>query len=175
MKMISRILGAASLLCYLLIIAILFIAAPMAAGFKTVVVLTGSMAPAYPAGSVIYYKAASFESIKPNDVVSFGISDDNRSVVTHRVVAKDETHKTLTTKGDANDSADPRNIGFSDVKGKVAAYHLPYVGTYIRYIQNYYVIGAIFIILTAKLIADRLPEWRKKPEKEPVKNIDVVQ
>lgn len=171
MKAISKILGAAAMMCYILILAILFVAAPMAAGYKTVVVLTGSMEPAFPAGSVIYYKAASFENINPNDVISFGISDDAHTVVTHRVVSKDQMLKTLTTKGDANNSSDPKDIAFSNVKGKVISYHLPYVGTYIRYIQNYYIIGAIFLILIGKLIADRLNGRHIIPGKEPEKTL----
>lgn len=156
MKVTGKILSALAILCYILILGILFIAAPMVSGYKPVVVLTGSMAPLYPVGTVIYYKPAAFESIQVDDVISFSKNDDAKSVVTHRVVSIDTKRQKITTKGDANENPDPSPISYTDVKGKVMNYHLPYVGYAVQYAQNYFIIGAVFIILLAKLVFDRV-------------------
>lgn len=166
MKVLGKVLSVAAIVCYVLILAVLFVAAPLAAGYRPVVVLSGSMEPAYRTGSVIYYKAVRFEDIKADDVISFSKSDDARSMVTHRVKSVNTARREFTTKGDANEFPDPRPVKYEDVRGKVMAYHLPYVGYGIQYIQNYYIIGAVFLILVAKLIVDRINERYKKSDRE---------
>ncbi len=168
MKILTRILGIASAVCYLLIAAVLFVAAPLAVGFKPVVVLTGSMEPAFSPGTVIYYKSVSFESVQKDDIISFSKNDDARSMVTHRVDEVNAQRREFWTKGDANDARDPRPVSFADVRGKVINYHLPLAGYGVQYIQNYFVIGAVFIILLAKLIVDRINERYKKSERDTV-------
>lgn len=181
MKIIGKILSILAILCYILIFGILFIAAPMVSGYKPVVVLTGSMEPLYPVGTVIYYKPAAFENIQVDDVISFSKSDDAKSVVTHRVFSIDTKRQRITTKGDANENPDPSPIAYADVKGKVMKYHLPYVGYAVQYAQNYFVIGAVFILLLAKLVFDRLTGQKaesadksagaaEKPAEIPVEN-----
>ena len=169
MKILTRILGIASAVCYLLIAAVLFVAAPLAVGFKPVVVLTGSMEPAFSPGTVIYYKSVSFESVQKDDIISFSKNDDARSMVTHRVYAVDEQRREFRTKGDANNAPDPRPVAFADVRGKVMNYHLPVVGFGVKYIQNYYVIGSVFILLLAKMIVDRVNERYKESGGTPFK------
>jgi signal peptidase len=155
MKILGKVLGLITLICYLLILAILFVAAPMVAGYKPVVVLTGSMAPTYPVGSVIYYKATPYSAIAVGDVVTFQIGDDAHTVVTHRVAAKDDAAQTLTTKGDANATPDSTPTAFNSVKGVAMAYHVPFAGFFIQYVQNFYVIGGIFLVLVAKMAFDK--------------------
>lgn len=167
MKIIGKILSVLAIICYILIAGVLFVAAPMVKGYKPVVVLTGSMAPTYPVGTVIYYepvpegdKAALEkyieENIQKGDVISFGKSDDKKSMVTHRVEAVLADRDKISTKGDANDNADPKPIDYSNVIGKVIKYHLPYAGYVVKYLQNYYIIGVVFALLLAKLVYNRL-------------------
>ena len=49
------------------------------------------MEPTYPVGSLIYYKAASFEDIKENDAITFRVDDD--TLVTHRVIENEHLPK----------------------------------------------------------------------------------
>jgi len=156
LKIIGKILSVLAILCYILIAGVLFVAAPMVKGYKPVVVLTGSMAPTYPVGTVIYYKPAAFENIRVDDVITFSKSDDAKSVVTHRVFSIDTKRQRITTKGDANENPDPSPILYKNVKGKVMNYHLPYAGYVVKYVQNYWIIGAVFALLLAKLVYNRL-------------------
>lgn len=162
MKVLGAILSLLAMICYLLIIAVLAIAAPMAAGYKPVVVLTGSMEPTYPVGSVIYYKSSPFDSIQVGDVISFSVNSDSRTVVTHRVFEKDPAQNQFIVKGDANASPDTNPIPFANVKGKVMLYKIPFAGFFVQYVQNFAVIGAIVAVLLAKILFDFISD-RKQP------------
>lgn len=64
MKIIKGLVSIASWVVYACIICYLLIASPMIAGYKPVVVLSGSMEPTYHVGSVIYYKHLPFADIQ---------------------------------------------------------------------------------------------------------------
>jgi signal peptidase len=164
MRILGKIVGFLTIICYLLILMVLIVAAPMVVGYKTVVVLSGSMEPAYPVGSVIYYKHAGFDDISVGDVISYAINDDSRTLVTHRVYAKEDSTKEFVTKGDANATPDSNPMSYSNVKGKVIEYHIPYAGYFVQYVQNYFVIGSIFLILVAKVAFDNLADKKKESD-----------
>ena len=71
MRLLKHIFSVLSWIVFAVIIAYVLIAAPMVAGYKPVVVLSGSMEPAYHVGSVIYYKSTPFEQIKEGDAITF--------------------------------------------------------------------------------------------------------
>ena len=109
MNVLKQLFNILSWPVYLCIAGYLLIAAPMLAGYRPVVVLSGSMEPAFPVGSVIYYKAASFEQIQEGDPITFHAGEDG-SLVTHRVVEKQELSRDFITRGDANETADPNPV-----------------------------------------------------------------
>ncbi|WP_055589408.1 signal peptidase I [Peterkaempfera griseoplana] len=105
---------------------------PMAVHGLVLTVLTGSMDPAIPPGSVVVDRPVRPELIRIGDVVTFhsGRSPGGgEQLVTHRVVAVQHTadHITFTTKGDANRVDDPGRREASDVRGRVW-FHLPQIG-----------------------------------------------
>ena len=151
-----------TMICYLLILMVLIVAGPIIGGYKPVVVLTGSMEPSYPVGSVIYYKSSPYSEIQVGDTITYSVGDDSKSVVTHRVFAIDDATKSFVTKGDANASPDINPIPYKNVKGEVIEYHLPYAGHFVQYVQNFFVIGAVFLILLAKLLFDNIAEKESK-------------
>jgi signal peptidase len=69
---------------------------------------TGSMAPAFPADSVLLVRDVDARSLVPGDVVT--VSRDGAVPITHRVVSVDERAQgaELVLRGDANDSVDPQ-------------------------------------------------------------------
>jgi len=73
MRLFAGIAKMLSWLVYAAIFAALAIAAPILFGYRPVAVLSGSMEPAYPVGSIIYYKAADFNEINAGDAVTFKI------------------------------------------------------------------------------------------------------
>lgn len=150
MEILKKIFGVLSIICYVCIGTLLCIELPWVFGYKPEVVLSGSMTPLFPEGSVIYYKYVPFESIQEGDVITF-VSGE--AVITHRVVGVDSESQTFRTKGDANPSIDSGSVNYSAVKGKVQRVVLPYFGYAIRFIQeNYWVLAIVAAILFIGMI-----------------------
>ncbi|MCL2455299.1 MAG: signal peptidase I [Micrococcales bacterium] len=100
---------------------------PGLAGAVPYTVLTGSMAPAIPVGSLVV--AAPREAVAVGDVITFQRSRDGQ-VVTHRVVgvgASTDGRLAYTTRGDANTVADLDVVRPEQVHG-VVWYHVPHLG-----------------------------------------------
>lgn len=150
MKILKRILSVLSAVCYICIGALLCVELPWAFGYKPEIVLSGSMTPLFPVGSIIYYQKASFESIQEGDIITF-VSGE--ATVTHRVVEVDSESQTFRTKGDANPSPDPGVVNYSNIKGKVQNVVLPYFGYAIKFVkENYWVLAIIAAVLFLSMI-----------------------
>lgn len=100
-------------------------------GFTPYAILTGSMTPTYQVGDLIYTKKADFSNIQSGDVITF-VADKNLTLVTHRVVAVDESSRTFQTQGDANDTPDAKPVMYENVVGTVH-FSLPKLG----YLSNF--------------------------------------
>lgn len=83
--------------------------APRTGRYRTVTVLSGSMRPSMPEGSVVVQTPAALADVKVGDVITYRIPVEDRRVVTHRVVEVVEAgpRPVLRTKGDANTAPDP--------------------------------------------------------------------
>lgn len=138
---------------YLCIAAFLLIAAPLAGGSHPVVVLSGSMEPAYPVGSVIYYKATSPDNISAGDPITFRAGEDG-ALITHRVVEKREISREFVTKGDANETADPSPVSYASVVGKASGWAIPYAGYLVTFGKKPAVIAVMAGILLLGMLAD---------------------
>lgn len=103
---------------------------PRLAGATPYTVLTGSMEPTHPPGSLVVVKPVPVEEIRTGDVVTYQRESGKPAVVTHRVtrVGTDlEGEISLTTQGDANDVADSEPVRAVQVKGRVW-YAVPHLG-----------------------------------------------
>ena len=147
-KVIAGIATVISSTIYLLIaVAIIIALVPMIVGFRPVVVLSGSMEPTYPVGSVIYYKALAYKDISIGDAITFKIGGG--ALATHRVIEKDDTLKEFRTKGDNNPTEDTNPIEYTNVVGKTAKIVIPYAGivaTHLKEIPVIIMLGATLII-----------------------------
>jgi signal peptidase len=115
-------------LLFALILALVVV--PRLTGSTPYTILTGSMVPLMPPGTVVVTRPESFSSIRVGNVVTYQIASGQPAVVTHRVVAinvESDGTQTLTTKGDANPSPDLRHVIGAQVRG-VVWYSVPYVG-----------------------------------------------
>ena len=88
-------------------------------------VLTGSMEPELPVGSLLVIVPADYEDIQIGDDITF-VRDETLTLVTHRVVEKDAEKQTLTTQGIANNTLDAPT-SYDNVVGKVRA-SIPLIG-----------------------------------------------
>ena len=77
-------------------------------GIRTYAVVSGSMEPTYPTGSLLYVKSVDAEDLKVGDAITFYADED--TVATHRIteiIPDEEDGGVLRfrTRGDANDTA----------------------------------------------------------------------
>ena len=100
---------------------------PRLAGYEGYVVVSGSMEPNIPTGSVIYSKKTDPALLQTGDVIVFVNEARGTTPITHRVVTNDLSTGTIITKGDANEFADMNPVTYDEVIGKVAA-HVPRIG-----------------------------------------------
>ena len=80
------------------------------------IVRSGSMEPAYPVGSLIYVKAVGTSGLEEGKAVTFYLPDEV-TLVTHRIVAVEESEQAIYTKGDANEAEDSLATPFSRILG----------------------------------------------------------
>lgn len=112
------------LIIFLAVVAALLVV-PNLIGMKCLAVLSGSMEPGIPVGSIVYVKETEPEALEAGDVITYQLSQD--TMVTHRVVSVDTDGETVITKGDANEVEDASPIAFNHIVGKEEA-HIPYLG-----------------------------------------------
>ena len=131
MDIIRKIVHILANIIYVLITVYLVVCIPMIFGHTPVVVLSGSMEPTYKVGSVIYYKKISEKELKEEDVITFNV--DNKTI-SHRIASID--NGLIETKGDANNTSDVHKIRYENIKGKVGNISIPYVGYYIKIVND---------------------------------------
>lgn len=104
------------------------LAAPRFAGIDSYVVVSGSMEPAIPVGSMVYSRPVDPATLQPGDVIVFYNTDQKDSVpITHRVVENHRESSEIITKGDANENVDMYPAAYINIVGKVVA-HIPKLG-----------------------------------------------
>lgn len=116
-------------------------------GIQVYSVISGSMEPEYPVGSLIYVKEVDPWEIKEGDVITYVLPNDMPS--THRVVRVDEENQHFYTKGDANEVADAAPVHFKNLIG-TPVFTIPllgYVAYYIQHPPGMYIALAIGLIL----------------------------
>lgn len=121
------------IVCALMLAVVLALGVPRALGIHEFNVLTGSMTPTYPVGTLVFAMPCEPTEIAVGDVVSC-VMNENLDVITHRVVANDAAAGTITTRGDANNSDDAPTL-YANVLG-VVRFSVPYVGGIVDYVTN---------------------------------------
>lgn len=129
---------------------------PAVVGAHTLTVLSGSMVPRLPVGSVVVDRPVEPASLEVGDIVTYQLSDPSSGedvLITHRVVAKHSGAHGLvfTTKGDANHSDDQAPVRASQIRGELW-YDVPYVGTVRSFLltpTGWLMIGSAIVLLAA--------------------------
>lgn len=107
----------------LLLAAVIILCVPVTVprmfGYQIYNVLTGSMEPAIPAGSLIYAENTEPSEIEEGDVIVFYSSVDAGVIITHRVEENHRVSGEFITKGDANAGRDPLPVEYECLLGKV--------------------------------------------------------
>lgn len=147
----------------LLLLAVIGLSVPLAVprlmGYEIYDVVSGSMEPEIPMGSVIYVRTTDPAEVQEGDVVAY-LSDDG-SVVAHRVVTNRTSLGEFVTKGDANNTEDLAPVPYDALVGLVEK-HVPGVGRFMALYASS--VGKVYLLLTAacgvmlNILAERLRE-----------------
>lgn len=120
------------LLALVLLIAVLVILVPAVTRSTPYTILTSSMEPGLPAGTLIVVKPIDPEEIRIGTVITYQLRSGEEEVVTHRVIEiQGETtpdgERRFITKGDANGAADAEPVREVQIRGAVW-YSVPWIG-----------------------------------------------
>ena len=120
-----------------LVALLLTVALPALFGFRSLVIMSGSMEPAIPTGSVVVVRRIPAAEIAVGEVVSFVNPEDPGGTLTHRVqaVAGAGGRIEVKTRGDANTGTESWSIAAAGTVGRVV-FHLPLLGYLLAPLQG---------------------------------------
>lgn len=111
-------------------LAVVLIVVPKATGSMPLTVLTQSMEPTLPPGTLLVVRPTPIDDIRVGDVVTYQIVSGQPAVVSHRVVSvssSSDGERTFVLKGDNNAEADPALVTAVQIRG-VVWYSVPEIG-----------------------------------------------
>jgi len=112
---------------------------PRATGATPYVILTSSMRPSLPPGTIVISRPVEPDTIEVGDVITYQLRSGEPETVTHRVVGVAFTtagHYQFTTQGDSNSMPDAEPVREIQVRGDVW-YAIPWVGRVTSVIDNH--------------------------------------
>jgi signal peptidase I len=118
-----------ALLVFVLFLGAILIVVPKATGSIPLSVLTGSMRPGLPPGTLLVVQPVDTDDILIGDVVTYQIRSGDPAVITHRVTGISEGadgERTFTLQGDANSDPD-EPVREVQVQGRLW-YSVPFAG-----------------------------------------------
>jgi signal peptidase len=103
---------------------------PRAAGATSYTVLTGSMRPTMPPGSLVVTKPIEASKLKVGDAITYQVRSGEPEVITHRIISVSQTlggETLFATQGDANPHPDEKTVKAAQIRG-VVWYSIPFAG-----------------------------------------------
>lgn len=161
-----------NIIAYLLVAGILLSVLPFVItkpfGIEPYGIISNSMEPAYPVGSVIYVKKISPEQIQKDDVITFSVSAKNKNVATHRVVLHDTEKQLFYTKGDNNEQMDTNPVSYQNLLGK-AIFCVPYLGYFYQQLVSFTgMMLCAILLITAIVLWYFCSQWKKEEAKHAI-------
>ena len=128
MKQVGKICGYIQNILFVLVCVVLVsVIILRASGMQFLTVLSGSMEPVLPVGSVVIVSPKpDYETIQVGDAVTYYAGSNRDVVVTHQVIEKIEDSRQIITKGTANEVADAP-VPYDAVIGTVL-FDIPLIG-----------------------------------------------
>ena len=145
-----------TLILLAVIAACLSVTLPRYFGYEIFHVVSGSMEPQIPVGSIAYVQKVPPETIEKGQIIAFY---SGNSVVIHRAVKNQIVEGYFNTKGDANDGEDMNDVKYDQIIG-IVRYHYPVLGqwfmVFTSQVGKFYVIcfaacGALLNIIAGRL------------------------
>lgn len=130
MRILNNLFKVLSWLVIAVIVVYMAIAAPIIIGYHPMIVLSGSMEPTFPIGSVVYYHKCKFENLTVGTPITFKAGD---ALVTHRITTVNGISRTVVTKGDNNETEDSQPVEETKIVGEATKFAIPYAGYFVTY------------------------------------------
>ena len=134
-------------------------------------VLSSSMEPTYPTGSLLYVLPTDCSTLEEGDIITYSVAPS--TTVTHRIAnisAGDQPGELLfTTKGDANDTVDATETSSVNVVGVPVAC-IPLLGYFITYVQQPPWLFVALVIVALLLAMGLAPAFRQKNKADALTN-----
>lgn len=108
-----------TVLLIILVVACLPLTLPKVFGYHIYTVISGSMEPEIPIGSLVYVKNLPPEEVQADEIIAFYGAMDDGAIITHRVVSNSKIMGEFITKGDANKTKDMNPIPYNNYIGKM--------------------------------------------------------
>ena len=164
----NKIASILNLLGELLLIGVILVCIPLTVprifGYEVYSVVSGSMEPAIPTGSLVYIKSIEPEKVEEDSVIAFYSPSNPDAIITHRVITNKIISGEFTTKGDANEAEDPSPVPYDNLVGKVTL-SVPYVGELLSGIAStegkIIIIGIVVEALALQVIAAIIQKKKK--------------
>jgi len=147
-KIVKQVISVLIVIALLSPVFVCLVVAFFVGGFFSVV-MSGSMEPAIPVGSIVIVKRVNAEDVKVGDVIVF---ETGESTTMHRVVEKvvEDGAFHFKTQGDANEVPDPWIVKPEDVCGALLL-TIPYYG-YLLIFAGTPIGFALFILVPAIIL-----------------------
>ena len=136
-------------------------------GYKSMIVLSGSMEPTIMKGDLIIVKKVNSNYLKAKDIIAFRNKD--KTITSHRIINVDEIDSKLyfKTKGDNNNTMDEGVVVAKDIEG-IYVSRIPELGNFLMYIQTIqgFITVTMFLLLIFSIYYFISSKIEKKKNKE---------
>ena len=121
-------------------------------GIRPYIVMTGSMEPQIPVGSIcLVDRHCALQELQAGDIITYHSSPS--AVVTHRVVSVGE--EGAVTRGDANETVDEKAVTAEDLIGKCIL-TIPRIGHILQFFKSTHGIVITSVLIALLILADGL-------------------
>ena len=127
----------AALLLLVVGLGVVLVVIPRATGATPLTVLTSSMEPGLPPGTLVIVRPVAAEALRLGDVVTYQMESGDARVVTHRITSiasSSDGSRSFIVQGDNNSAPDDDPVLAEQIQGRLW-YAVPYVG-YVNNVVN---------------------------------------
>ena len=165
------------LLAFVLLLAVLVVLVPAVTRSTPYTILTSSMEPGLPPGTLVIVKPIDPVDIKIGTVITYQLDSGEDAVVTHRVIEIQgpnlpDADPSFITKGDANAAPDAKPVMTVQVRGAVW-YSVPLIGWVnnivngdLRSVVIPVVAGLLFLYAGWSIVTSRIDKRRRRQRDE---------
>src|SRR3546814_899450 len=149
---------------------------PRLMGGATLTVLSGSMSPTIPKGSIVLVKPVDPQSLNEGDVITWQVRPGESTYITHRIIDIDDAGSlSFVTQGDANPSPDIDEVPAGAVRGRVL-FHVPFLGSATDLIRSRVGLAGLAIVGGLALLVGQVKTLRSHgPDRDELETLAAVQ